>query len=232
MEPLVPHHDGSPLYVSNLDPTLGETVRVRVRVPVGIRTARGGAHAVESRPRAGVDGCRPHRLSGRLGLVGGRRRGRQPAARLPLDAPARGRPRALAESVGPAHARDAGCRGLRSRRRSRRRRPGCTTRSCTRCSPTGSRARPQADDHADAGLGDRRRSGAIRSTPSMPARSQQFYGGDLDGVIDKLDHLVELGVEPAVPHAGVPRSVESPLRRVELPLASTRCSAATRRTSA
>ena len=29
----------------------------------------------------------------------------------------------------------------------------------------------------------------------MPARSQQFYGGDLDGVIDKLDHLVSLGVD-------------------------------------
>ena len=34
MEPLVPHHDGSPLYVSNSEPTLGETVRVRVRIPV------------------------------------------------------------------------------------------------------------------------------------------------------------------------------------------------------
>ena len=30
--------------------------------------------------------------------------------------------------------------------------------------------------------------------PVMPARSQQFYGGDLDGVIEKLDHLVALGV--------------------------------------
>jgi alpha-glucosidase len=30
-----PHHDGSALYVSNLDPELGESVRVRVRVPDG-----------------------------------------------------------------------------------------------------------------------------------------------------------------------------------------------------
>jgi alpha-glucosidase len=28
----------------------------------------------------------------------------------------------------------------------------------------------------------------------MPGRSQQFYGGDLDGVVDRLDHLVSLGV--------------------------------------
>ena len=31
--PLVPHHDGSPLYVSTSAPALGDTVRVRVRVP-------------------------------------------------------------------------------------------------------------------------------------------------------------------------------------------------------
>jgi alpha-glucosidase len=35
-----PHHDGSDLYVSNLAPTLGETVTVRVRVPhVAVVTA-------------------------------------------------------------------------------------------------------------------------------------------------------------------------------------------------
>ena len=28
----------------------------------------------------------------------------------------------------------------------------------------------------------------------MPARSQQFYGGDLDGITEHLDHLVALGV--------------------------------------
>lgn len=31
--PLLPHHDGSPLYVSNAAPQLGETVEVRLRVP-------------------------------------------------------------------------------------------------------------------------------------------------------------------------------------------------------
>ncbi|MDF2574675.1 MAG: glycoside hydrolase family 13 protein, partial [Agromyces sp.] len=31
---LTPHHDGSPLHVSNQSPALGEVVRVRLRVPV------------------------------------------------------------------------------------------------------------------------------------------------------------------------------------------------------
>lgn len=30
--------------------------------------------------------------------------------------------------------------------------------------------------------------------PALPGRSQQFYGGDLDGVVEHLDHLVDLGV--------------------------------------
>ncbi|WP_237089870.1 glycoside hydrolase family 13 protein [Nesterenkonia sp. PF2B19] len=31
--------------------------------------------------------------------------------------------------------------------------------------------------------------------PVMPARTQQLYGGDLDGVVEKLDHLADLGVD-------------------------------------
>ncbi len=52
---------------------------------------------------------------------------------------------------------------------------------------------PQADDHATPDW-------AIAANWSdpvdvvAPGRSQQFYGGDLDGVTGKLDHLVELGV--------------------------------------
>ena len=30
---LLPHHDGSALYVSNLNPAIGETVEVRLRIP-------------------------------------------------------------------------------------------------------------------------------------------------------------------------------------------------------
>ena len=51
-----------------------------------------------------------------------------------------------------------------------------------------------------------------------PGRSQQFYGGDLDGVTGKLDHLVELGVNLLYLTPVFPARVEPPLRRVELPL--------------
>ena len=30
---MLPHHDGSPLYVSNQAPALGDTVQVRLRIP-------------------------------------------------------------------------------------------------------------------------------------------------------------------------------------------------------
>ena len=30
---LEPHHDGSPLFVSNIAPALGDLVRVRIRIP-------------------------------------------------------------------------------------------------------------------------------------------------------------------------------------------------------
>ena len=36
----LPHHDGSPLYVSEQTPELGDTVRVRVRVPRTFGTMR------------------------------------------------------------------------------------------------------------------------------------------------------------------------------------------------
>ncbi len=35
MTTLLPHHDGSPLYVSDLAPSLGDIITVRLRVPVG-----------------------------------------------------------------------------------------------------------------------------------------------------------------------------------------------------
>jgi alpha-glucosidase len=56
--------------------------------------------------------------------------------------------------------------------------------------------------------------------PVMPGRSQQFYGGDLDGVIDKLDHLESLGVNllyltPVFPAASNHRYDASSFDRVD-----------------
>jgi alpha-glucosidase len=38
---MLPHHDGSPLYVSTDSPSLGDVVRVRVRIPLGYGPVRG-----------------------------------------------------------------------------------------------------------------------------------------------------------------------------------------------
>lgn len=56
--------------------------------------------------------------------------------------------------------------------------------------------------------------------PLMPARATQFYGGDLDGIIEKLDHLTELGVNllyltPIFPAASNHRYDASSFDRVD-----------------
>src|SRR5690606_6960615 len=56
--------------------------------------------------------------------------------------------------------------------------------------------------------------------PVMPGRSQQFYGGDLDGIVEKLDHLVSLGVNvlyltPIFPAASNHRYDASSFDRVD-----------------
>ncbi len=49
---LAPHHDGSELYVSNQNPSLGESVRVRLRVPVGISVSSAHVrYVVDGEPR-------------------------------------------------------------------------------------------------------------------------------------------------------------------------------------
>jgi alpha-glucosidase len=62
--------------------------------------------------------------------------------------------------------------------------------------------------------------------PVHPGRGHQFYGGDLDGAADKLDHLVDLGVT-ALYHTpcSPPSRIIATTRRLRSP--STPCSAAT-----
>ena len=121
---LTPHHDGSPLDVSTQAPALGETVRVRLRVPdtfgplewVGTR----------SNPNREPRFCEAVRRRGRrrLAVVGGARRGREPGARLPVAARRRGRPAALAEPARALAGRDARPRRLQARRARARARVG------------------------------------------------------------------------------------------------------------
>jgi len=192
MEPLVPHHDGSPLYVSNSEPTLGETVRVRVRIPVAfgplaavrtrsnpdrepawtdatlIGSADGWewweADVVVVNPRHGYRWMFQHE-DGRVHWLN--QSGLHTLETLDAEDFA-----LVAFPAPPAWMYDAVLYQVF---------PDRFARSA------------QADDHATPDW-------AIAANWEdpvdvvAPGRSQQFYGGDLDGVTGKLDHLVELGV--------------------------------------
>ena len=77
-----------------------------------------------------------------------------------------------------------------------RRRRGCATRSSTRSSPTGSPGRRADAERALPVLGACRAGwDATRSSPAARPTARQFYGGDLDGIIDHLDHVQCLGAD-------------------------------------
>lgn len=192
MKPLAPHHDGSPLYVSNAEPALGETVRVRVRVPIeygpltAVRTRSNPdrepawtdailigsvdgwdwweADVVVANPRHGYRWMLRHE-DGRVQWLS--QSGLHTLETLDAEDFA-----LVASPAPPAWIHDAVLYQVF---------PDRFARSA------------QADRHATPDW-------AIAATWDepvalvAPGRSQQFYGGDLDGVTGKLDHLVELGV--------------------------------------
>jgi alpha-glucosidase len=189
----LPHHDGSPLYVSNLAPALADIVQVRLRVPSGygplahVRTRSNPDHEPEwtdaeplgsadgwdwwqadvtvRNPRHGYRWMLQH-ADGRiewLNQTGLHTIETLDAEDFALVANA-GPPAWLFDSVMYQVFPDRFARSAAADER-----------------PTPAWAVPaQWDEPVD---------------PVSPARSQQFYGGDLDGVIDKLDHLVGLGVD-------------------------------------
>src|SRR5690606_39199618 len=189
---LLPHHDGSPLYVSTQAPELGEVVTVRLRVPAGygplraVRTRSNPDHEPEW-----ADATRTGSADGWdwweapitvRNLAHGYRFGLQhedgtvqwlnhaglstPETRDDDDFAL------VAYPAPPAWLHEAVMYQIF---------PDRFARSAQAdAHPTPEWAIPAAwSDPVD---------------PVMPGRSQQFYGGDLPGIIDKLDHIQALGV--------------------------------------
>ena len=187
-----PHHDGSPLYVSTQNPTLGDTVRVRVRVPRGF----GEMKVVRTRSNPDreplfSDAVVVHETDDAVWWE----------AAIHVENPVHGY-RFLLESI------DGATHWLTSAGLSH-----TETRDIDDFRLVSYNAPP--DWGADAVMyqvfPDRfaRSAAADHRTPptwAVPAKwsdpvvfrgpetGTQFYGGDLQGVIDHLDHLVDLGV--------------------------------------
>jgi len=218
MTTLLPHHDGSPLYVSDLAPQLGDVVTVRLRVPAGygplaaVRTRSNPDHEPEwtdAAPLGSADGwewweapvtVRNPRHGYRWVLVheDGRiewlnQTGLHAIETLDAEDFA-----LVAYPAPPTWLTDSVMYQVFPDRFAR------SAQADTH--PTPDWAIPATwDDPVD---------------PVVPARSQQFYGGDLEGVIEKLDHLVSLGVNllyltPIFPAASNHRYDASSFDRVD-----------------
>ncbi|MFY1700374.1 alpha-amylase family glycosyl hydrolase [Micromonospora sp. WMMA1923] len=185
-----PHHDGSALYVPEQAPALGDTVSVFVRVPadddvrtVHVRTTPDGepkfAEAVLDRRtgdelwyRAEVPVRNPvsryrFLLSGR-----GTRRWLDAAGVHDHDVPDAGDFRLVAYDPPPAWVRDAVVYQIFPDRFAR------SAAADTRTVP-------------DWAIGCDWDTPVVGYGPQTP---RQFYGGDLDGITERLDHLDRLGV--------------------------------------
>lgn len=192
MTTLLPHHDGSALHVSDLEPALGDVVTVRLRVPQGygplkaVRTRSNPDHEPEWSDASLVgsaDGwdwweaaitVRNPRHGYRWLLLhdGGRiewlnQTGLHTLETLDADDFA-----LVAYPAPPAWLYEAVMYQVFPDRFAR------SAQADTHPTPEWAIAADWSDP----------------VDPVMPGRSRQFYGGDLDGVREHLDHLVELGV--------------------------------------
>lgn len=218
MTALLPHHDGSPLHVSDDAPALGDVVRVRLRVPAGygplaaVRTRSNPDHEPEwtdaeriggadgwdwweapvtvRNPRHGYRFLLQHE-DGRIEWLN--QTGLHGLETLDAEDFA-----LVAEPAPPAWLHESVMYQVF---------PDRFARSA------------QADEHPTPDW-------AIPADwdtpvdPVMPGRAHQFYGGDLPGITEHLDHLVELGVNllyltPVFPAASNHRYDASSFLRVD-----------------
>lgn len=214
----IPHHDGSPLHVSTQTPSLGEVVRVRLRVPQSFRPLSSvrvrsnpdhepaWATAVHLGSSAGWDWWEASlavtnpRLGYRWLLVPetGRALWLNQSGLHDIETLDAEDFWLITHPAPPAWMTDAVMYQVFPDRFAR---------------SSEADARPVPDWAIPADWSD-------PVDPEMPGRSQQFYGGDLDGIVEKLPHLVDLGVNllyltPIFPAASNHRYDASSFDRVD-----------------
>lgn len=189
---LEPHHDGSPLYVSNLSPELGELVRVRLRVPESLGPVR--AVRVRSNPNREPRLSTADRMHAADGWVWWE-------AEIVIENPVHGYRFLVRLDDGTDLWVNA--RGV-----FRIETLDSEDFKLTTHPPAPAWAESTVmyqifpDRFARSAAADDREvpdwaipadwTDAVDLVP--PARSSQLYGGDLDGIVERLDHLERLGV--------------------------------------
>jgi alpha-glucosidase len=189
---LLPHHDGSPLYVSTQSPKLGDTVTVRVRIPAAfgpvamVRTRSNPDQEPrfdDARPLASDDGFAwwaadlrvenpVHGYRFLLGLADGGHRWLNASGLHDIETLDSEDFKLVAHPAPPNWAATSVMYQVFPDR-------------FARSAAADQRTAP--DWAMPAEWND-----AVEQLP--PGRSHQFYGGDLDGITEHLDHLERLGV--------------------------------------
>ncbi|GFZ80519.1 glycoside hydrolase family 13 protein [Nesterenkonia alkaliphila] len=225
--PLLPHHDGSPLHVSNQAPSLGEKVTLRLRVPTGYPPLR--QVTVRSNPDH-----EPHWDHARL--VGTAQGWDWWQAEITVttpnhgyrwmlvhetddEAPAGSQPRVGWVNQAGTHRQEV-LDAYDFRLLAHPAPPDWLCESVMYQIFPDRFARSAAADQRSLPDWAQPADWTDPVDPVMPARVRQFYGGDLDGITERLDHLESLGVRilyltPFFPAASNHRYDASSFMRVD-----------------
>ncbi|WP_370296575.1 glycoside hydrolase family 13 protein [Agromyces sp. LHK192] len=189
---LTPHHDGSPLHVSNAAPELGEVVRVRLRVPSGF----GLLDWVGTRSNPNRE---PRYSEARL--IGAAAGWNWWEADVEVENPVHGYRWLLVGEDGRQHwLSQAGLSRVETRDQDDFRLVAHEPAPDWAAASVLYQVFPDRFARSDAAAERVWPEWAIPASwgdavdPEPPGRSQQVFGGDLDGVRERLDHLVGLGV--------------------------------------